>query len=417
MRITMKKSLKRAAALLTAVLTAGALLAGCGGGKAADEPMNTYTAESGMYSVSLPGEWTEDDNMGLADMMTLTRADGMEAVIIGMAKGRILGQEGAGVETLEDFFSYADSLFLNGEAATTELEDAEGVSLAGMTATIAKEGTMTQTDGASGKLFIECGETADAYYLIMISGSQGYEKKLAAIKKGLAFEELDVQKPEPLADTLRWFNASYALITTLNGGDLSLVAGYEPGSMIESSMKAMLQRDWEVTDAASLTESVDWLLTEGHNSDAIAYLSDSGTEGMTREELIAAMDEGGFDDEEQIVMLAAFDAREAYGDQAIAGWDLSRAMSLLGWGYLAGFYSYEEAMDKSLETALTIQQKFASWDDFMNSYFYGYSYWSGNDPEDAESQAFERRRLYEELKGKDSNPYAVDWNTALQKEW
>ena len=179
----------------------------------------------------------------------------------------------------------------------------------------------------------------------------------------------------------------------------------------------MLERDWGVTDQASLEETVERLVTKGHNSEALDYLAQSGTEGMTREDLITAMETNGFDDEEQTIMLAAFDAKNAYGDHAIAGWDLSRAMSLLGWGYLAGFYTYEEAMDKSLVTAQMIQQEFTSWDDFMNSYFYGYSYWSGNAPEDTDSQAYKRRRLFEEIKEEDNSPFSADWNTSLQKVW
>lgn len=224
-------------------------------------------------------------------------------------------------------------------------------------------------------------------------------------------------KTEPLSDTLRWFNATYALITDLNGGDAGIVAGFKPGTKIEMTMKGVLSRDWEVTDRASLEESIDWLLTEGHNQDALDYLMESGAEGMDRAGLITAMDQSGFDSEDKVMLQSIYDAKAAYGEQAIAGWDYSRAMSLIGWGYLAGFYTYEEAMDKSLETAQKIQKIFDSWDDFMNSYFLGYSYWSGNDPEDISSQAYKRQKLYEELKAEKDGIYSVDWNTSLVKEW
>lgn len=44
-------------------------------------------------------------------------------------------------------------------------------------------------------------------------------------------------------------------------------------------------------------------------------------------------------------------------------WDYSRAMSDLGFYYLAGYYSLDEALDKALELAIIIQNSFASWDD------------------------------------------------------
>ena len=224
-------------------------------------------------------------------------------------------------------------------------------------------------------------------------------------------------KKEPLSDTLRWFNATYAVITNLNGGNVENVAGFKPGTKIEMTMKSVLSRDWEVTDRASLEETIEWLLAEGHNQDALDYLEDSGADGMGREELLMAMEESEFDSEEKVTLLSIYDAEAAYGEQAVAGWDYSRAMSLIGWGYLAGYYTYEEAMDKSLETARMIQTAFDSWDAFMNSYFLGYSYWSGNDPEDTSSQAYERRKLYEELKAEKNGIYSVDWNTSLTKEW
>lgn len=411
----MKKSIK-AIIILTAALGALALSAGCGASQK-DEPINKYTAESGMYAVSLPGQWTEGDNMGMKDMLNLSKSDGAETVILGMVKGQILGQGGEKIETLEDFFDYADSTFLNGPTASTELKDAEAIELAALKASMAKEGTMTQKAGGTGKIFVECGETENAYYLFMFSPAKGYDKKIAAIRKSFSFEELEVPMPETLSDTLRWFNASYAVITSLNGGDLNVVAGFEPGSMIETTMKGMLQRDWDVSDRASLEESINWLITEGHNQEALKNLTDSDASGMSREELISAMEDSGFDSEEQTMMLSIYDAKAAYNEEAIAGWDLSRAMSLIGWGYLSGYYTYEEAMDKSLETANVIRGKFNSWDDFFNSYFYGYSYWSGNDIEDTSSQAYQRKQLYEELKAKDKGPLDVDWNADLQKEW
>ncbi len=253
-------------------------------------------------------------------------------------------------------------------------------------------------------------------------GAKGRRKRHMAL--GIAVSVLAVmlltgcggEKPGKAdTDTLRWFNASYALITTLNKGDLSYVAGFKPGTMIKTTMQTVLERDWDVTDRESLEETIDWLLSEGHNRQALDYLDDSGAVGLGRDELIVAMAESGFEQEDVTVLLSIFDAEAAYGQQAIAGWDLSRAMSLIGWGYLADYYTYEEAMDKSLETAELIQQKFDSWEDFMDSYFYGYSYWSEEDPEDASSQASSRRQVYEELKA--DNVYSVEWNLAFVKEW
>ena len=115
-------------------------------------------------------------------------------------------------------------------------------------------------------------------------------------------------------------------------------------------------------------------------------------------------------EEEGVEIAEWYNLYEEQGENAIAAWDYSRAMSLLGYYFLAGYYTEAEALDKSLEVATTIQGAGGSWDEFMEGYFKGYEWWS------AESSD-ERRALYEELKAADDNPYAIDWNLSLEKSW
>jgi len=414
----MKKQKKQVTLILAVAMIAAALLYGCGNKPSSGKrevPLNTYTAESGMYEVSLPGDWTQEDNMGLTDMLCLSRSDGAAAVFIGMSKNQLAGAGDLDVESLDDFLDYANSMFLNGTAATTTLTDAKAVEIDGFLNSLAKEGTMTQTEGGSGKVFLQCSDTENAYYVIVLSATDNYDDIVPPVMESLELKELELQEQNALSDTLRWFNTSYALITTLNGGDLDQVAGYEPGELMESTISAMLDRDWGITDKDTLEDTIDWLVSEGHNKDALDYISESGADGMSEDELAAFMDENAISPKDRVVLLSAYNAKKAYGKKAIAGWDLGRAMSLAGWGYLAGHYTYDEAMEKSLKTAKKIQKKFDSWEDFMNSYFLGYSYWSGEDPEDSSSQAYQRHETYETLK--DSGVYDVDWNLALEKEW
>lgn len=82
----------------------------------------------------------------------------------------------------------------------------------------------------------------------------------------------------------------------------------------------------------------------------------------------------------------------------------------MGYYYHAGYYTEEEALDKSLEIAQTLQPLFGSWDELVDSYLAGYEYWS-------EESSEERRAIYEELKGEEDNPYAVDYTMTLEKTW
>ena len=85
-------------------------------------------------------------------------------------------------------------------------------------------------------------------------------------------------------------------------------------------------------------------------------------------------------------------------------------MNLVGNYYIAGYYSKEEALDKSLEIGKELQTKFDSWDSMTDSYLAGYEYWS-------EESSDERRAVYEKIKAAEDTPYSLDWNLNMEKTW
>ena len=101
---------------------------------------------------------------------------------------------------------------------------------------------------------------------------------------------------------------------------------------------------------------------------------------------------------------------EEYGANAIDGWDYCRAMNLLSFYYLAGYYTEQEVLEQSLEIAKMIQPLYESWDELIASYLRGYEYW-------AEESSEERRAVYEELKEKEDSPYNIDFKMELVKTW
>lgn len=395
---------------MAVVMAAAVFLQGCG---EKDLPVNEYKSDDGMYSLSLPGEWKTDDNMGVPGMVSLVRDDGISTLAIGMTK------EQAGVATLEEYQSFIEESLLNGMFATSDIKKAEVVKMPEMKNSIATEATVTDAEGAKGSIFIEYMESDAAYYVLMLSSDNGKLKDLEPVKKKMALKELEVKVAgADTSDTVRWFNATYAILNKANGGNVNLAGGFEASDAIKETMVSILERDWEITDRATLDEQVNWLISEGHNKDALDYLSEQGAaDGMTRDELIAAMESNVFTAEEKTVMLAAYDAKTDFGDNALKAWDQSRAMQLMGFGYLSGYCTYQEAMNKSLEIAGTIQTTYASWDEFIKSYFYGYEYWSGEDTETADSGANERLAIYEELKASENSPFSLDWNLAFVNDW
>ena len=67
-------------------------------------------------------------------------------------------------------------------------------------------------------------------------------------------------------------------------------------------------------------------------------------------------------------------------------------------------------LEKMYEIASVIQCEFDSWDDYMDSCFLGYEYWS-----DESSRPL--REVYEDLKQREISPYSVDFKTELIREW
>lgn len=214
-------------------------------------------------------------------------------------------------------------------------------------------------------------------------------------------------------DTVQWFNASYAILTYANGQDYNKFGGAKANAIMEAQYQAMLENSWSVTDRESADETLDWILTEGHRTDFMytGELLSMMAEECGEDELInflmeeydESLDEAEYD-------AATYEMYKEYGETAIDGWDYCRALSLMSFYYMAGYYTKEEALDKSLEIAETLQPMYNSWDELIDSYLRGYEYW-------AEEDSSERRDIYEELLAADDNPFRVDYNTTLEKTW
>lgn len=221
------------------------------------------------------------------------------------------------------------------------------------------------------------------------------------------------QKEGP-SDTIRWMNASYAILTELNNCDYTVFGGMSVTESNSEMMQESLDEWWGVTDRESADETLDWILTEGHRAgfeEDMVYLDELGLAEVAETDRAAFFLECFELDEADAEYFAdMYGMYQEYGTEAIDGWDYCRALNLLGFYYVAGYYTEEEALDKSLEIAQTVQSRFASWDELVDSYLRGYEYW-------AEESSDERRAVYEDLKTRTDNPYTVDYNTILEKTW
>ena len=214
-------------------------------------------------------------------------------------------------------------------------------------------------------------------------------------------------------DTIRWINATHAILTDMNGWDCAVFGGMEATEANKKLMIPFLDEWWGVTDHDSAEENIEWLLTEGHRAEFVefmALLDEDGWAEYSEEETAAMMSELLEDEDMGKSVARSYADYLGYGPSSIDGWDYSRALSLLGWYYVAGFYTESEALDKALEIAKELQGKFSSWDELTESYMRGYEYWS-------DESADPRREVYNDLKGRSDSPYQIAWDTVLEKSW
>ncbi|MEH2958983.1 DUF1266 domain-containing protein [Candidatus Merdisoma sp. JLR.KK006] len=228
-------------------------------------------------------------------------------------------------------------------------------------------------------------------------------------------KEEEILEMVELTDTIRWFNASYAILTATNDWDYNLFGGLQNTETNQKTVRKLLDEKWGVTDWNSADSTLERIRDKGQRSDFARIVKSLEKDGMSdipeeeREAFLLERYDIGKEGRAHLYV-EWYKMYEQYGIDAITAWDYCRAMNFLGYYYIAGYYSQEEALDMSLEIAEKIQPMFNSWDELMDSYLRGYEYWS-------EESSSARKALYEKIKARDDSPYQVDFHTELMKTW
>ena len=389
------------------------LLLSTGCGKQAKEVnMREYASPDGTYSIEADESYTTAD-MGMDNWLGLGAPGGLDSVAVMQfpKKGGFLGGWSSLSEAIE-FMEESNEFFDKKEMSKPECAELNNIE--------AYTYKMTQ-DGYTAEIRAVYGETDYAHYLLMYTGAElkgngadYFEKVCASFKENAdVIEEMSASAAD-VSDTLRWFNASNSMLIYVNGWDYRLYGGLEPNETSQEVAKQILDNSWGVTDKTSADEILDWLLSEGHRTEFVEemeFLVECGIAEEEKEERASFLYENFEISEEDAQTFADwYNEYEESGEDVVSGWDYNRALSQLANFYLAGYYTLEEALDASLDVAKMIQGSFDSWDDYMESYFTGYEYWSEESSED-------RRGVYEELQSAADNPFGVDFKTTLERSW
>lgn len=398
---------------LTAVF-ALLLLIGCGK-QVNTVNMKEFTSQDGTYSLEADENYIESDNMGMDNWLELKSPEKYDTSSLAVMQFPKQGSLFGGYSSLDEVIEFAEES--NSFSGKTKIDAPKNMILDNVEAYIYQ---VTENDHTY-EMCVVYGETDYAHYLLLNTESMlkphsddYFESVCTSFRENAEIIEAKTSSDTEVSDTVRWFNASNAILIDANKWDYQVYGGLEPSETNRMAAQYILDNSWGVTDTDSANEILHWLLSEGHRMDFIAdmeTLADYGIGEIGEDERVDFLLENFELDEEDAEYYAKWYGRyEKYGEDAALGWDYNRALSQLANFYLAGYYTLEEALDASLIIAEEIQASFDSWDDYMESYFTGYEYWS-------EGSSDERRKIYEKLQNASDNPYSVDFNIKLEKSW
>lgn len=389
--------------IVAAVLLIVTMLAGCG-----EVAKTEFKAPNETFSIQMDETWsaeTMQDNI----LAIFSKDETRGIIVIQFAKNLGYNDVAQAKDEVESTFTMNNVTAAEAPASIPGLEN-----LSADTSGIVLEGQNEQC-------YTVYGESEYAYYSFIYIAKKVSDKKIGQFQTVCASfvetaPEIENNSQVEVTDTIRWFNATNGILLSANGGDPSLFAGFPANDDTMATEVAMLERDWGVTDRASADETLDWVLTEGHRMDYVSQMEDFAADAEGIADVAEAdrtkwlCDNFYVTESEAEGYMYWYNPFAEKGEAAISAWDYSRAMSLCGFYYQAGYYTETEALDKSLEIAKTIQGLYGSWDEFMESYFLGYEWWS-------EEGSDERRAIYEDLKAADNSMYGLDFGMTLEKTW
>jgi len=390
--------------LIAIVMMLTAVITGCGGKEVA---MKEFKSPDETVSINLDETWNVED-MGVDGWVAASNKSGTDAVVIMQ-----MAKMSSGLSSIEEVKSLVEESY-----NFSDVKEAEKPSITGVTGIEAYTCKM-ELEGTTGDGYIIYGETDYAYYAFVYAANRMNDNKRSNFR--ISCESFKENAPEiennstvEATDTIRWINATYAVLTHANGWDYTIYGGLPANDTSKQLQTSLLDEWWGITDVASADDMIEWLITEGHNDGFVADMESLEADGFGEVEPEKRVDYllSNYEMSEATAQSYAncYAAYEVNPETTMIAWDYSRAMSVLSECYLAGYYTETEALDMSLTVGELIQENFDSWESFIESYLVGYEYW-------AEESSDERRALYEELKAASDNPYTVDFNLTLEKSW
>ncbi|WP_165445414.1 stalk domain-containing protein [Bacilliculturomica massiliensis] len=209
-----------------------------------------------------------------------------------------------------------------------------------------------------------------------------------------------ITKKENLSGTNldEWCRAMNAVIEARGNGDPYLFGARralmnEGDTGVEADRKALVG-SWNCTNYEEFKTTVDWLMSEGHNT---GFKRDAAyVRSLSDQEYAELLNASSPTDVYMWKLTRELDSK--WGERGIMNWDLFRVAMLVNRGYGAEYLTAEEALSLLEPAAEALRSNFSNWDEAYENYLDGFAWWSRTDPETEGTEYRTRVDLYQELK-------------------
>ena len=170
-------------------------------------------------------------------------------------------------------------------------------------------------------------------------------------------------------------------------------------------MRTMLDDWWDIHDAKSLTETLDWLEREGHSArfrQARALVGDVSEQDF-KSILSQVSDKAR-------VQLQLARRNLLAPQQALRGWDLARSINITRAAFDAGYIDEAYAWHEITGAAQILQMTFHSWRELSDNYLLGREFWGGG----AGTAKYLEQKARWLLENSASPWKKLDWNLSLR---
>ncbi|MDR0441469.1 MAG: DUF1266 domain-containing protein [Candidatus Accumulibacter sp.] len=212
------------------------------------------------------------------------------------------------------------------------------------------------------------------------------------------WNEFRKQKSE-LPDHIKWFNAVNAVSALSGEGDAELFGGDVKSPEVAVAVREALFECWEVNIRQDLLNWFEKLYAGRSAKQAQEIIDEITSEGGNPKNL----------NESSLHYLEWMQSKYAIA------WDMGRMIWIASQGYLADYLSHDEAVAYCVKAGKKLQSLFNGWDEMFHHYMQGYIYWSEDDPDDEECEAYQRICIYNWLKTLPKSPYRIYWDTKLEQ--